>query len=662
MKTGFISETEFLQEMNQQWRHFGNSVDENGLASPAFQECWRTILQSFNNQLAGQRGLHVCDSVCGSGKTLAAEVASVILSKNWEDVGTLIVVRLTEQCIDVKDRINEISMRLIGKPIAKSMFSRHTTANGEHLSGYLSKDEVAETQCIVITHANYLKTISGNKKDLFSKWKRGKRQFRVVDESLDLVEQFHLSNEEMFRIGSFLKMRNKYWEFYPKWKNHMDLYRDIEEFFLMHPKEGIISEEFKQMIDSHAVDGNPIYFSELCDEVNDSTSKDYGKRFKEGEFEQEQEAVTTGLDVLDRMMRRVLYFWTDRENKKTYSTAEVILPNQFDSLCVLDATSNVDKVYDLFQQREQITRYEVNRDVRNFQYLNINIRPDKKLGKPSNKSDALSRAKKIVKWALKHFKSTDKVLFAGHKSGTEPLIKLLKEANPSFEWDVCWWNAIDGRNTWRDFNNLVVFSMLYLPPSYNALTKIGFHSTINPLVQLGTDDSSISDSSIAVKVIQLIARIRARMVANLQGDCEPTNVFLLLPGNTPTKDTQLFKHRLDKLGRFLLHEIETSMNKVVIQNWTSFQGFSKPKQDSDDDCYKQDKFIAWLDEQLQTRDCVDLKEYASVVGTEALASIKPLFNDKRNYESRINQHLRSESITKTRTLGRYGTTTFTKEI
>ena len=95
MNQDFISKAELIREMNCQWEYFGNTNPER------FKETWETILSSFNNQINGKPGLHVCDSVCGSGKTLGAEVASVILSKHWEDVGTLIVVRLTEQCLDV---------------------------------------------------------------------------------------------------------------------------------------------------------------------------------------------------------------------------------------------------------------------------------------------------------------------------------------------------------------------------------------------------------------------------------------------------------------------------------------------------------------------------------------------------------------------------------
>ena len=181
MNQQFIPPEEFIDEMNYQWSYFENKTSEG------FKETWEIILSSFNNQIAGDEGLHVCDSVCGSGKTLGAEVASAILSKHWSEIGTLIVVRLTEQCVDVAQSINNISMRHTGRLIARPMFSKHIKQNGDVLIGKLTEEEILDTQVIVITHENYLRTISGKKKDIFSNWKNGKRKFRVIDEALDLV-------------------------------------------------------------------------------------------------------------------------------------------------------------------------------------------------------------------------------------------------------------------------------------------------------------------------------------------------------------------------------------------------------------------------------------------------------------------------------------------
>ena len=654
MKTSFINEEEFIQEMSDQWEAFGNKgVDR-------FVPAWSQILESFNNQLSGKPGLHVCDSVCGSGKTLAAEVASALLSKNWEDVGTLVVVRLTEQCVDVSQRINDISVKLTGKCVARPMFSRHTTADGNVLTGNLTEEEIQDTQVIVITHANYLRTISGRKDDFFSTWRRGKRKFRVIDESLDLVERFTITREEMGKLGPLFELRRDASQFYTKWANHIQFYDDIKRHMIMRmDTEGIYSQAFLDIIDNHRVNGYEIYFSEMIPEFRDASKKDFVKKFKEGQFEDEMDQVIDILSMLDRMIRRSLYF-SQQGTSASYTTGQVILPSHFDSLCVLDATSNVDKIYSLFRQREQFTPYEVDRSIRNFRNCRLHVRPESAgLGLGVTKKQVEPRAKKVIKWAEGVFDEGDKVLFAGHKVLMEGLSKQLEAADPEFGWDVCWWNAIDGRNTWKEFNKLVVLSVNYMPPSFDSVTKIGFQSKINPDVQL-VDDSTVSDSTIAVKIIQLLARIQTRRVINDEGDCPESDVFILLPGkdiNPDDEDEVNFLPYLNPISHYLLNEIQTSMNGVSINHWTSFSGFAQPSNPKEGKGGIQDRFIEWIKD-IQPGEVYDKKDFEKTLTDSEKQTLNVMLSKER---SRVTRHLESFYITRRSTRGRYGTTTFTKE-
>ena len=561
----------------------------------------------------GKRVFMYVDSVCGSGKTLGAEVASVILSKNWEEVGTLIVVRLTEQCLDVANRINELSQELCGRLIARPMFSRHTSVTGEVLSGKLTPEEVQDTQVIVITHENYLRTISGRKKDMFSRWRKGKRKFRVVDEALDLVERFDLTREEMANLRRMIELRRNPIQVYEEWGNHMDMLDEINRFMRYKIESGQLHKIDTAIIDNHRVDGNEIYFSELIDFFQNSTPKDWEvRKWKEGAFDESMESCALSLVKLDRLIRRSLYC-SGKEGSTTYSTGEVILPSAFECLCVLDATSNVDKIYKLFKQQEQITQYQVDRDVRNFRNCSLKIRPESAgLGLGVTKNQVQPRAKKVVKWSNDHFLPTDKVLFAGHKVFMQHLQSILTDSDVDFEWDVCWWNAIDGRNTLKDFNKLVVLSINYLPPHYDAVTKIGFQSDVNSEVD-PTEDSAVAESSIAVKIIQLLARIKTRTVMNEHGDCPDTEVFLLLPGDEfhPDEEDEIeFEPLLSKFSQYILKEIRKSMHQVSVHKWLSFSGFAPPRTDSSGDGL-QERFLKWT-KQLKPGESANKKDLKSL--------------------------------------------------
>lgn len=654
MKTNFIAEQPFLDEMKSQWADFGNSL------SDGFIDAWKTILQTFNNQLSGQPGLHVCDSICGSGKTLSAEVAATILSRDWESAGTLIVVRLTNQCIDVANRINEMSQRLIGKPIARPMFSQYKDDDGVIHKGTLTPDEVADTQVLVITHSRYLSSVSGNKTDKFSHWSKGERKLRIVDESLDLVERSHITKPQLSSISQIMELRKDFSDtFLERFLAHYTLFNAIKTHLLMTVKgAGYYENLFQDIIQHHLVDGNPIYFAEIVEVLESSTSKDYDMKFKEGEFQNFIDEGIEGLNTLDRIIRHSLYFCTHDTPK--YCTGAIILPTHFKSLCVLDATSNVDKIYSLFKQREQIQTYSIDRSVRNFRNCTILIRPETGgLGKTVTKKVAEPRAKKVCRWAAEAFTSEDKVLFAGHKLLMESLQSQLSQVETDFEWDVCWWNAIDGRNTWKTYNKLVILSLFYLPKHYGPTTKIGFKSSHNTDLVMD-ENEDIANSAMAVKLIQLLSRIKTRTVINEKGDCPVSEVYMLLPSTDEVdpdhEDETDFEEVINQLSKYLLSEVKQSMNGVSIEKWTSFLGFQHYRPNNSSDSVS-DPFIKWI-YSMKPGEVRDKKLFDSELSAKDKASLKSLLNDSK---SRVRRRMSALRITHTTKRGRNGGTYFIKE-
>ena len=463
----------------------------------------------------------------------------------------------------------------------------------------------------------------------------------------------------MVNLDSMIKLRKNPVQFYNQWENHLELFSGIERHMTFKmDKYGIYSNEFRSIIDKHRVDGNEIYFAEMIESFQDFTHNDYIKsRWKEGQFQETIEGVVDRLVKMDRMIRRSLYF-SDKEGSPLCSTGEVILPNCFESLCVLDATSNVDKIYSLFKKKEQITQYAVDRDVRNFRKCTLRIRPESAgLGLGVTKKQVQPRAKKIIQWAHSQFVKGDKVLFAGHKVFMEHLRTQLESLDLDFEWDVCWWNAIDGRNTWKEFNKLVVLSVNYLPPHYDAVTKIGFQSSINPSVNY-EHDSGISDSSIAVKIIQLLARIRTRRVLNEYGDCPESEVYILLPGDDYPRELEdeiEFEPLLSKFSQYIMKEIRKSMNQITVKKWTSFNGFATSS-DTSSDSPLQSKFLNWI-HSIEPGQTVNKKEFENQISTKDKTILQVLL---ANPSSKVNRSLQSHKIRVEKKRGRYGGTTFTK--
>ena len=104
----------FMARMRELWVGYGNHETHK------VEDAWEQIYSCFANQISGQKGLHVTDSVCGTGKTLAVQAACSVLAQNSSSTGGLIVVRFIKEADDIADRINDI----IGETVATAFHSR----------------------------------------------------------------------------------------------------------------------------------------------------------------------------------------------------------------------------------------------------------------------------------------------------------------------------------------------------------------------------------------------------------------------------------------------------------------------------------------------------------------------------------------------------------
>ena len=103
-----------------------------------------------------------------------------------------------------------------------------------------------------------------------------------------------------------------------------------------------------------------------------------------------------------------------------------------------------------------------------------------------------------------------------------------------------------------------------------------------------------SDSSIAVKIIQLLARIRTRRVINEYGDCPDSEVYILLPGDDYSREQE------DEIGQPLFpSSLNTSWldpqehESDYSEEMDSFNGFATPSESSSDSSL-QSKFLTWI--------------------------------------------------------------------
>ena len=418
-----------------------------------------------------------------------------------------------------------------------------------------------------------------------------------------------------------------------------------------------------------------------------TTEHQVKKDEQEDHLAQWKEDLKEKISTFDRIIRFRHFITVDnyeelesREaGRRSISRGTFMLPENFDSLVILDATSNIYKLYEILGA--SCKKYVVRRDVRDFNNGVINLLPALDLGKYKTLENVKTRVPQLLDWAEKNFAPTEivdlegkiskqykKVLFAGTKDFLKTLEEALKSSNYSFtdkkvsddkvilsNVDFCNYGAIDGRNDWKEYDNLVVCSLQYLPKTYNPISKQAAKQ-VNPDVD-ELDKTDIASSAIASTLIQLICRIALRIVVDKHGNCPPSNIYIMLPGNKPPRsgqDNQLF---LTSLGTYLLDSIKESLYNITIKNWDSFKGYDD-KGTGDDGHNLTTSFICWCEELLpgESRNLKDFHQVMNTSKNEVLSFNSMLTPPKGNHKPRrVYQYLQKKGYKLERRQGK-GTT------
>ena len=349
-------------------------------------------MSSFNNQRDGKEGLLTCDAVCGTWKTTLVQEACGVLAHDSPTIGGLVVVRLISQAAEVTEGINKAA----GKVVARSL---HSGKGGQH-----EDKDIEEAQFIVITHSRYLSSVSpsGGKKS-FRTWKHGVRRLRICDESLDLVERHTLTQRELVDLNGRLTGMNHYYESLEE--DFEEEYTFLKKVVRMVAKGELIMGFNKGVFDDLLQEQeSPVYLSSFIDVLKTYPKQDWVScRTPKGQdpdayFEEWREETIAYIQTFDRIVRyRMCHLDKDLQQPRL-STGTFLLPEIFESLVVLDATSNVDTIYDYFNVK-QITKYSVPRSVRNFKNARLHFRPDPSgLGNSETKKTMQKRIPQILKW------------------------------------------------------------------------------------------------------------------------------------------------------------------------------------------------------------------------------------------------------------------------
>lgn len=502
-----ISTSSFLDAMRAKWSDFGN------VGSPALDQVWIQIAETMNKQTASPSlPRPVIPAELGAGKTTCAKLWCSMLSTDETHPGVLIVVRTIAQADEYANDINAWSGS--GAPA----FAYHSEVKPRP-----SPAVILHYPVLVICHRGYelaldeLLVEEPERYERLVKFRSGQRRLAIVDEALDQVYVTRLEPEDLHRVQGLIRDPRIL-------QRHLRAVDVIESarHALLKIVEGyhIVSAEDLLAKSGLTAEDADAALVALWNEVREAKSVKPKARL----------GVKESLTALRRHL--AAYRWT--ESKKMYRAVignRLLLPPDAGQV-ILDATGTLNNVY-----TGRPDAYEVKRmtPVRDYSSVSLYVAKASGTGKTAmmgQRGESISE--KTLDAILAHYgeRAAARRVLVVTDLGSEEKVRSVW-AKAGFEaFDVAHWNAIDGRNDWRDFDTLVVLNLPWARVSNDISTFMavkGIELNDAELDAPSDEVKTIRETRIAAELAQAIGRIRLRRMIHENGTCEPCDVFVRTP-------------------------------------------------------------------------------------------------------------------------------------
>jgi hypothetical protein len=178
--------------------------------------------------------------------------------------------------------------------------------------------------------------------------------------------------------------------------------------------------------------------------------------------------------------------------------------------------------------------------VRNYSNVTLWIIPDQRVGKNYMTSEGgWKRWGPLAEQVQQNLGSNRSVLVCCHKDAREEI----ESVHTQFaQTAYAHWGAITGKNEWQTYDTAVILGLNYLDRSATTSIFMGMQGeTSNDWLRSrlyrrfnGHNDilDALKMGHLAVSVIQAVNRVRCRRTSDTAGNCERTDVILLLPKGT----------------------------------------------------------------------------------------------------------------------------------
>jgi hypothetical protein len=549
-------------------------------------------LSKVNNDFFSKPRIYAYPAQTGIGKSVSLQVYTALLANT--DVRSLIVVSRVEEAIKYCEEINKMSYKSYAQ-----CYYRVSNENEEHHLRVDFLGKLGSVQCLVITHAMFLKAQRFEAHVFYQFFYYGTefnklRTNIVIDENINHYHDYRLSlynlqNLNEFidnQLNSFPSLKNKFellnlqktftaLELFvkPKFEKLQKGYRvihidkmEIHDALMSmttRPIEGIENLknfylEVESQIDkqlklvSKSIDFSKLNFKEELEEnnilgllLNKHSPFDYdGNLFTHKEKKTTRTLDKTGEEIfIDDFNDFMLYKGNKPSERCLFNI--ISLPNYFKSAVVLDATAQINAFYKYATKSYIHSLVKVSApQVRQYSNLTVNIAVDKKYS-PSRSNFYIDKDQKYKKeiateyldHALRELLPNDQMLFICHKEMRKTFISL----NKSKQIEFTHWGDHVGKNNWSHCSKVFVAGWNTLNEFAHVSSILSSGHTDQDLYRLkAINQRKIVDefkiTQLADDLVQAVMRSQARIIDTIDSDCKPATIYLMHNGTSVNND------------------------------------------------------------------------------------------------------------------------------
>lgn len=580
----------FVAEMQWRWvNELGNVV------TAKLRNLWRAEAETFNSLISAKPGdpWPILRPETGTGKTQGTCVYAA-LSALYTDTGLLITTRLVSQCEDGVEQIHKIAdshcsrypesgqCRTRSFPIA---ITDHSKLSAEEKP---SKEAIQGTPCLVITHERmsriYKEGLENEGSFIdkglsrfagISEWDKGRR-IRITDETpLGLVESFQLDEGVFGNLRYFFSPTEEYPD---EIREPLELVTCIERACRQYWRRETEQEDSRIIaLGDFLLKGDrprKFQLQELFKAVRAAPEKSSNNNAEE--TTKLKEKAIKCLLALQHVANSWAVAISNLNGIPAATSAWLIAPPDNLPMCVLDATAFTCPFWRVLGPR--IRFVDIESGIRDYRTVTAHLRhiggigsqeAFRKHGKERLKAvlsyfeaEAPHRDRKrkvlicVPKWAKKNI---PELAVVNPEAEGEDSVTAIKVPEYLEALKVGHWQALDGRNLFRECDTVVTMSWPY-PPQNMAIDLL--FADADP--ELRTDEYLTSKKDflkqldlghVGASVIQAVNRGRCRKVTSEDGSCDPMDIFMFMDKET-SGDTRTMRETLER-----------EMPNMVFRDW-----------------------------------------------------------------------------------------------